>query len=321
MHIALQRVCELGLANVYVDLHTCDKARWGVVEWQKDWGTMVYTNGPIYGEGDYESFCEAEKEEIRRQAGGVPPAWIRTGRGGELVRSLPVILWLRDPISRLTACWNFFLNLHSWREWKHAMAAQNQSIYTPRGTLIRRSEVVRWLKQAAAPIGLHDRNQARDLNTVLFALQQHRNDSLLAAKAAFRHVDHAMTGINFYVGGLRGLRGIKRNLLFVGTTETMMQSWEGLVDVLVHTLGWGKALPPNTTTASLVLPHTHSSSSGRRQHVLNASSVAFARRMYLDDYKCIDWLVSERFLPFEYLDIVHNDSKVYKYDTPPKEIE
>lgn len=313
VHKGLRVACGIGVCNVLVDVHTCDKAIEGVLEYVDRWGPTVYTNGPLVASPGYEDLCEAEKAPLRARS-GVPPTLARTDRLGALVRTLPIVLWVRDPVARVIASWDFFVNMHSWHKYKEYMLRTNQSLFLPDGSPIRTSEVTRFLRHAAGPeLGLGGLQEGVELGRVLAAMRE-KPDPLAVARRVFRHVDHILTGLAFYVGGVRGLEALRPRLLFVGAVETMQQSWDQLEAAVYERLGPG----PLRRKEKLPLPpHTHASRSGRPRRPVSPEGLEQLRALVREDSACLQWLHERGHLSAAYLQRVRGRS-TYDYEPPPE---
>lgn len=335
MHFGLLDLCErVGLCDFRVDLHEC--VRIGGANVQRG-GRLITVHGPLVAShnNSFRQHCglrtvelappgRKQKMTIRRlgQFDAVKEAVLsRPDRLGALARKLPVVLWARDPVGRAVACWNFMLtyDMSALRGWVAAQRVQNATAFGPDGLPLMRSAKQQFVRTAAKPaLGLPHQNEALDLGRVTAAILA-QPDPVALAQQVFLRVGHMTAGIGFYWGGTAGLASLGSQLLFVGTTETMEESFRGLAVAMAQRLGYAPGKVSLAQDASLLQmpPHTHSSSSGQRRVRLSQAGVELLRATMYEDMNCIEWLVRRSFLPTSYLERVKSDANTYDYEPPP----
>eukprot|EP00961_Rhodomonas_salina_P054419 731099-Rhodomonas_salina.1 len=198
-----------------------------------------------------------------------------------------VVLWVRDPISRLCSTWNFK------GQWRQASVLK----------------IVRSLE-------LLGKDEAHlDLEAMLAALRaRHTDDTSLFEDLylVLKSVQHATTDTAFYLGDAAehaerwvdkssSCQGVLDQLpvWFVGRSEHMTEDWDKLV----------MKTTDRQRQVDVVMPHTHATP--RQGKELSKGSVAVLRKFYAADYACIRTMVDKGWLERAYVDAITRDDKVY----------
>jgi len=123
----------------------------------------------------------------------------RRARAEALIADYPVVLWVRDPVSRFVSCWEAWLN------------SGNATV-----TATRRQ---RWSANLLRATGRSV--QAGDLDGALLALRSSKNFTL--TRRVLATIEHADLDLAWYVGNVAGIGDVERRLGLVGALERCVQ--------------------------------------------------------------------------------------------------
>eukprot|EP00286_Rhodomonas_abbreviata_P024959 CAMPEP_0181307066 /NCGR_PEP_ID=MMETSP1101-20121128/10657_1 /TAXON_ID=46948 /ORGANISM="Rhodomonas abbreviata, Strain Caron Lab Isolate" /LENGTH=412 /DNA_ID=CAMNT_0023413209 /DNA_START=350 /DNA_END=1588 /DNA_ORIENTATION=+ len=204
-----------------------------------------------------------------------------------------VLLWVRDPISRLVSTWNFVKN-HSSQSFVNASYAN--------------------VLEAAGKVGVSEIMDAEDgLNMLVETMARRKHTGLEDLFTVLKAVNHATTDIAFYLGNKTNFptswadksANCKEVLdrlpvFFVGREENMVEDW----NMFVKKASQGMAQAPQ-------LEHVHQTSVNK--HQLSNLSVLFLRKFYQADFECINDMVERGWIDRDYYPAITSQNNVYKF--------
>lgn len=213
----------------------------------------------------------------------------KPGLFGDILRDSPIVVFVRDPVARFTACFNFML-LRCTQPDSSTTGCRQVANYVATA-----SAVVRGAAADGQSAALEWSN-ATDLQFILEHLlwRTRQEGSVHTATSLFSAIKHAATGVAWYFGGLSGLAQLERRLLFVGTVEAISDDFAALQRIIARHFGLSAFLP----SMHVELGHTHSSTTGRARRRLPAQLVTFVRDIFIEDYDSISWLSQRGFVHY-----------------------
>jgi len=281
---------------------------------------QITVKGPLHAPGGSDSGAQLFCPDIASYAASgrfisVIPAWNQPADFGSIIRASPIIMWVRDPVSRLVSTW---ANLIVW--WRSNVGIPCPALRVQSMFVHPVAETLQLKNSTQSSLSPDVWNQLTDLDWVLRRLSEEET-STLAEKVAsvLGLVPHAFLGASFYVGGLSGLEALSTNIMFVGTTETAQADMDELKRLLVRMVGLSSVPPALQGTYHLA--HTRGTDSGRTKLTLSRDAVAFARLLYADDYRVIEWLSQHGLLYYggdgaTYPAAITSEDKLYPYEPP-----
>ena len=274
---ALKHVMQMGLISTFTQVHT---------------RAVGYRDFPC-------SVSSLTRMKERHSFGDVPATLMDYGEESwsSCSASEHVLLWVRDPVSRLISTW-------------HNLAQK------PGRICIIIKEI-----QERLDVTAHA-GSSFDLGTLIRQMASHGNEGLV--EAVMKQIPHARAGADFYLHAHReGLaqRNTSRQLpvYFVGRSEFMTDDWARFLAAWSSGAGLNQGELPS-------LPHTHDSNAlfehvnHRGKISLSQESVAWLRQYYAQDIAVVEQLVLSGWLPSEYLSDIKNPNASYMYWALPKEV-
>eukprot|EP00961_Rhodomonas_salina_P071104 954796-Rhodomonas_salina.3 len=223
--------------------------------------------------------------------------------GARCAQTGRVLLWVRDPVSRMISTWNF----------QDAFASPDAVRAARSWNLVRDNETAVDLESMLTRLA--SKEKAEDPETgfeQLYSVLRCTVDS------------HALLDLVFYLGDMpespgsqvhrlereipktwanksKGCQAILDQLpvYFVGRTEHEDRDWT----TFSHKITGGRVSYP--------VPHTHKTN--RQQKPLSVASVRYLRRFYSADYACLKSMVDKGWLSTEYWDSITSPDNVYLY--------
>jgi len=231
-----------------------------------------------------------------------------------------VLLWARDPVSRLISTWNF--------DWDHryfltelAKNKYNISLEDAGIPFNPYNMTDEWsidTVKSRYPHILDGNNHTEivDLNTAIETIADLKpsRDAVFRGLEFFKKVPHTINSLAYYLGGKKAQRTrpdntcmevVKTlNIGFVGRTEYMANDWEQFQR---SALGLGKEGNPGLINIG------HSHGTGKTGRFLSQKAVQFLRDMYKEEINCFAELVSLGYLDQSYFEEINSSSKEYMY--------
>ena len=213
------------------------------------------------------------------------------------LQSFPVLLWVRDPVARLLAC---------WRAATGAPDAEPTAEQRQVRARLRAALALETTDAVASRVELSDVQATLAAVQAAGGRQQGTWTPADALRRLLAEVPHAAHGLAWQVGGVDGLaRTLAPQLLFVGTHERMAEDWRRFEAALsAHPLRAGARLDRSEVPReadAFAAAASVAAEEQRGSEPLAAAAVRLLREVVAEDFACLRALNASDWLPPTYL--------------------